>query len=362
MFTFETESSGYAPNMPSPSKKPGRAAAEFPEKVKRQLAAEAGHCCANPSCYAPTHAAGSTKTGIGKVGEAAHISAAAEGFARWLPNMDADVRKSAANGIWLCDLHAREIDIDFHRFSIALLHRWKRRARVRATNARGKSESQSVSQPRELIRHTSWLGRTPGREEIAQYVTEFLSDAGAGQLWSGERLDAVQFVLYELALNAVSHGSAEELYMRARGTRVDLVHDGTDFNPNTLTTERGRGGAQALAYLADTFRNDLSINYRHNGEVATIQLIDFASAGPDQPCALTLGRLNPNDWDNKFAGCSTVHVFPHRQLSFSDSVNVQATIDSIPENTAVVLHGVNGAAGEYMVRTMPRLTAATGEP
>lgn len=56
---------------------------------------------------------------------AAHITAAAPGGARYDPQLTSAERSSIENGIWLCQTHARHIDVDPVRFPAAVLQRWK---------------------------------------------------------------------------------------------------------------------------------------------------------------------------------------------------------------------------------------------
>lgn len=339
------------------SKAPGRKPAEFNELVKQELAAETGYLCANPSCCAPTHASGSTKIGVGKVGEAAHISAAAPGYARWLAKMKPDVRKSAANGIWLCNTHAREIDIDEERFPIHLLHKWKRRARARALAARGRPKGWEPSRREDLIRHTRWLKLpTENRDIIHKFVEDFLADAGAQAFWDKNHLDAVLLALYELILNATQHGDAERLYLKSRGYRIDLTHTGKNFNPSELLVQPGRGGTAALHHLMSVFGNNLSLNFRHNGVVATTQLIDAGIAGPGHPCSVVTSSTGASGVRENLKGCSTVHVFPHRRLSFSDGPDLEPSIHGLPLETVIVLHDTNPSVVEYFKTIYPRVS------
>lgn len=336
--------------------KRGRDGAEFREDVKRAIAAEAGYRCANPRCLAPTHAAGDNKQGEGKVGQASHISAAAKDFARWRPEMDPAVRRSAANGIWLCDVHGREIDGDADRFPEGLLHGWKRRARARAYASRGMQNE--LQEPRELIRHTAWLGDSTDRESISQFVLHFMADTGAHWLWADREHDAIRMTLYELILNAVEHGQASHLHLRARGYRIDLVYLGPDFNPHDLAVEVGNGGAEAMAHLRSVLADSLSVTYQHNGTIATIKLIDVSGAGHSQPCATNLLNLS-SGWVAEFRFCVAVHVFIGGPRSFSDLASIGSRIDELvrdrPERR-VVIHGLSEPLAESASKRLPNAT------
>lgn len=342
--------------MTTTSRVRGRKSAEFTDPVRQELAAEAGYLCANPSCCAPTFAAGSTKLSVGKVGEAAHISAAAPGAARWLPKMDPAIRKSAANGLWLCKTHAGEIDVDENRFPIHLLHKWKRRARARALAARGKPEAWRPSRREDLIRHTRWLKFPANRDSIHYFVSDFLSDSGAPAFWDKDHHEAVSLAIYELTLNATQHGGADRVYLRSRGYRIDLVHNGTNFHPGELLLRPGRGGTAAMHHLTEVFGNNLSFKFRHNGTAATTQLIDAGIAGPGHPCAVLTSPEGFASVLGSLKGCSTVHVFPHRRFSFSDGPDLEPSIVDLSPTTQIVLHNTSQSVVEFFKKTYPRVS------
>jgi hypothetical protein len=102
---------------------------EFLEGVKAILAHRAGFRCSKPSCRA--HTAGpsdETPDAKSNVGVAAHITAAAEGGARYDERMSTEERRSVTNGIWMCQIHGKEVDDDAVRFPRELLETWKRHA------------------------------------------------------------------------------------------------------------------------------------------------------------------------------------------------------------------------------------------
>src|SRR5262245_52269887 len=98
---------------------------EFPEKVKRALAARAGFLCSNPECRASTIGPGDGAAGIVMIGRAAHITAAAPGGPRYDASLTPGERRAIGNGVWLCASCADRVDDAPHRFSEAQLRAWK---------------------------------------------------------------------------------------------------------------------------------------------------------------------------------------------------------------------------------------------
>jgi hypothetical protein len=98
----------------------------FTKPVRELLARRVGYRCSNPNCRILTAGPGDLAHGTVDVGVAAHITAAAKGGKRYNPNLSNVERKSAENGIWLCQIHAKLVDDAPDRFTIELLQEWKR--------------------------------------------------------------------------------------------------------------------------------------------------------------------------------------------------------------------------------------------
>ncbi len=101
---------------------------EFSQKNKLELAKRVGFVCSNPDCrtltIGPTGINANNNTSI-NLGEAAHITAAAEGGPRFNGDLTADQRSNITNGIWLCSNCAKLIDSDVISYPASLLREWK---------------------------------------------------------------------------------------------------------------------------------------------------------------------------------------------------------------------------------------------
>lgn len=98
---------------------------DFSQATKDLLANRVGWKCSNPQCRRPTRAAGSKEETVINIGVAAHITAAAKGGPRYDKNMSVAQRKSAENGIWLCQTCSKMIDSDVSKYTIEMLKEWK---------------------------------------------------------------------------------------------------------------------------------------------------------------------------------------------------------------------------------------------
>jgi hypothetical protein len=111
---------------------------DFSEPVKRALAARVGHRCSNPDCRALTSGPQDDPAKSVNVGVAAHVAAASPGGPRYDPDMLPEERSAPANGIWLCQNHAKLVDNDFARFTVEILLKWKSDAEAEARQHVGK--------------------------------------------------------------------------------------------------------------------------------------------------------------------------------------------------------------------------------
>jgi hypothetical protein len=110
---------------------------EFSRAIVDRLAKRVGMKCSCPDCRAPTSGPDADE-GVTNTGVAAHIAAASAGGARYDESMTADERAALANGIWLCQSHAKLIDDDEITYPIHLLREWKETAEhMAALEARG---------------------------------------------------------------------------------------------------------------------------------------------------------------------------------------------------------------------------------
>ncbi len=99
---------------------------DFTREARRVIAARVGWRCSNPRCRALTEGPGDEPSRSVSVGVAAHITAASPAGPRYDPALTPEARKSADNGLWLCETCARRIDGDAQGFSVGVLRMWKR--------------------------------------------------------------------------------------------------------------------------------------------------------------------------------------------------------------------------------------------
>lgn len=105
---------------------------DFDERTKDILARRVGFRCSNPAHRQLTSGPQIDPAKSISIGVAAHIKAAAPGGPRYDSSQTTEQRKSADNGIWLCQSCSKLIDSDETRYTVKLLLEWKEQAETAA--------------------------------------------------------------------------------------------------------------------------------------------------------------------------------------------------------------------------------------
>jgi hypothetical protein len=134
---------------------------EFPEEVKRVIAHRANLVCSNPSCGTSTGGPQDDPSKALNLGVAAHITAASPGGPRYDPAFTIEQRKSAENGVWLCQNCAKLVDNDESRYPAKILGAWKLVREHSALNTIGQTahrpaETESQAKHRVILQ---WKGQ-----------------------------------------------------------------------------------------------------------------------------------------------------------------------------------------------------------
>lgn len=134
---------------------------DFSKDTQRILALRVGVHCSNPNCRKLTSGPQMDSAKALNIGVAAHITAASPGGPRYDPNLSSEERKSPNNGIWLCQSCAKLVDNDDQKYTVSLLHDWKRLAEKAA---RVEVENRLLLAPSEEVR------------DIIEELTQFLNE------------------------------------------------------------------------------------------------------------------------------------------------------------------------------------------
>lgn len=122
----------------------------FKPAVIRKLKDRVNHLCSRPTCQAQTSGP-ATEGKVNTVGTAAHICARSPNGPRYKASQTYEERHGFDNAIWLCNICAREIDLDPVAFTEELLREWKIGAEQRASSALGRRIQPPVDIPATLV-------------------------------------------------------------------------------------------------------------------------------------------------------------------------------------------------------------------
>jgi hypothetical protein len=102
----------------------------FSKQTVIEIAKGVGWRCSN--CMRPTVAANQAQDDTLIIADAAHICAASPGGPRYDPTQTSAQRRAKENGVWLCKVCARIVDLDPAKYTVDVLRKWKRDAQERA--------------------------------------------------------------------------------------------------------------------------------------------------------------------------------------------------------------------------------------
>ena len=255
---------------------------DFSKQTITEIAKGVGYRCSNPECFRPTVAANAAQDGTITIGVAAHICAASPGGPRYDAAQLPEVRRGKENGLWLCQICGRLIDVDPKKYTVEVLTKWKHYAQARAF--------------KELVGPSKG-----GQSEEATRISSLVAvDASAGTDAETEKLfakvrAAAEADLLTFQTGPIWTGRPVELTLRLAGKKGVPPFSISNLPPAleiaaeaTIVAPPGTGKTTTVLQLAD----------------------DVLAAGNAIPLYFRLG-----DWS---AGTSTLLASIHARAAFSD--------------------------------------------
>lgn len=263
--------------------------------------------------------------------------------------MSEEARRSYENAIWLCQNHAKLIDDEELRFTKELLVGWRGRAEDLAAQELGKPLPNSLQ--RRLIAHSVTLpSDLANLNRLHRAIEYFLVDVGASAAWANHYEDA-RLALYELTLNAIRHGGADEVQLDTSEGRVRLRDAGQRFGLQDLL-KNGRGGYTAVTALAERAAGSLEVVYEWKDERNAWSIVDHVlDGGASNPCGLKIQQLGYLGAQTAVVdlpsldGCDEIHVYPPLLWSYSDFFTLYQAIRLLLRERVLVVHGVDPNSG-----------------
>jgi hypothetical protein len=292
------------------------------------------------------------------VGVAAHISAARPGGPRYDPSLSREERQALNNGIWLCQNHAKIVDDDEARYTRELLIAWRATAEDLAREEQGLPMLGMAGGSRKLVAYRTQFGRD--LLNLREGIHDFLEDVGATRAW-GDHYDLVRMVLYELALNAIEHGTAQQVEIESRPGMVMMRDRGQRFGIDDLR-KGGDGGYQSITDLETDAAGTFSLVYRDGHGLNEWSVIDqVISDGANTPCGILAPGLGRYEVEyavsevRRLQDCPEVHLYPGRLWSYSDWTPVLRRIKDELGSRVLVVHGVrnNTQMARLILRHVP---------
>jgi hypothetical protein len=235
------------------------------------------------------------------------------------------------------------IDDDPTRFDESLLRGWRVAAESAASREQGRPDPANRVARHSIVRFQRKLPND--REELRTALFEFLTDVGAIAAW-GPHGDLAYMTLFEIALNAVTHGAAQSLDIESAEHVVTMRDDGTAFGLRELRSG-GRGAYLALKNLEATASGSLTARHQRTAPDNQWSLVhDIGRDGAEAPCSLAVrgsGRqasLEATQDVSVLQDCEEIHIYAPPLWSVSDWAELLARLTTKLPGRTLVIHGI----------------------
>lgn len=266
-----------------------------------ELELAAGTRCCAPFCRQQTTGAGIDGK-VTRIGEAAHITAANPRGPRYDAALSAEERSASMNGIWMCNDHARLIDVDNPRYPTPLLREWKRIGEAAPLASAHGDVSLSLPNFERSVELVS-------EEAVPELVAEWSYDIGLAKTWGRRLTEATEALVAEVLLNHMCHtGGTRVAILRSQGSTVEASVDGRRFGPESLRAgNRAGGGAAVLKLVEHTLSSVLEVSHSYRNSVNSWRI--SRDGWPDDGCTWEVKtKLTGDDALERLASCAFIRL------------------------------------------------------
>jgi hypothetical protein len=235
------------------------------------------------------------------------------------------------------------IDDDTTRFDERLLREWRATAESAASRMQGRPDPANRLKGHSIVPFQRTL--PSDREWLRTALFEFLTDVGAIAAW-GPHSDLAYMTLFEIGLNAVTHGAAQSLSVESTEHVVTLRDDGAPFGLHELRSG-GRGAYLALKHLEATAAGSVTTRHQRTGAENQWSLVhDVRRDGAEAPCSLVVlgsGRragFEATQDVSVLENCDEIHIYAPRLWSVSDWAELLGQLTTKLPRRTLVIHGI----------------------
>lgn len=185
------------------------------------------------------------------------------------------------------------------------------------------------------------------RREMQEAIQLFLQDVGAAQVWGELHFRSVRQVLYEVALNATTHGRSTEIILSSTRDAVQVFCPGDHFSLHDLMREEGRGGKLTVQRVREVAVGVLEVVHQASNEGSKWSVVSVLTNATYTPCGLAVDALGDDEYADfteivaRLEGCDEIHIYPHDLWSLSDLLRFYRLVPLALADRRIAIHGID---------------------
>ncbi|MHA7287716.1 hypothetical protein ACX80I_15700 [Arthrobacter sp. MDT3-44] len=202
---------------------------------------------------------------------------------------------------------------------------------------------------------------------IAQILSDFFDDIGAGHVFTEEDLVIAENVIFEVILNAHRHEGVRFFTINSRANTITCEYQSTTQYglADLLTESSGRGGYDSVKMLEGETQGRVTLNHQAVDQLSRWICSAVKLGYANDPCAINLHDKDETQlkiFKASCEGCAQVHVHGHLYDHASDNwVTARYVKELIDEGHQVIVHTKPGPLANHLRRTIEEVLAGSGD-